>query len=95
MSGEKFTTVRKALEAAVKRAGLPKVIWHMCRHTFSTRLVNEGADLVTVKEILGRASIKTTMRYVHSNDDAKRRAVKRFNGNKTATIVGMPKKIAV
>lgn len=95
MSGEKFTTVRKALEAAVKRAGLPKVTWHMCRHTFATRLVNEGADLVTVKELLGHASIKTTMRYAHSNEDAKRRAVKKLDGDKTVTIVQIPKKIAV
>jgi site-specific recombinase XerD len=57
--------------------------------------VNEGADLVTVKELLGHASIKTTMRYAHSNEDAKRRAVKKLDGDKTATIVQMPKKIAV
>jgi integrase len=95
MSGEKFTTVRKALETAVKRAKLPKVTWHQFRHTFATRLVNEGTDLVTVKDLLGHASIKTTMRYAHSNDDAKRRAVKRLDGNKTVTIVKMPKKIAV
>lgn len=39
--------------------------------------------------------LPTTMRYAHSNDGAKRRAVKRLDGNKTATIVTMPKKIAV
>jgi len=33
---------------------------------------------VTVKELLGNANINTTMRYSHSNDDAKRRAVCRL-----------------
>jgi hypothetical protein len=58
-----------------------------------------------VKGLLGHSDIKTTMRYAHSNDDAKRQAVERLNGTgdhadatsseKTGTVVPMKKKVAV
>ena len=79
MTGGTFKDVRGALAAAVKRAGLEKVTWHMFRHTFASRLTRDGVDIVTVKELLGHSNITTTMRYAHSNDDAKRRAVQRLS----------------
>ena len=91
MTGENYISVRGALEAAVKRAGLPKITWHMFRHTFASRLTRDGEDIVTVKELLGHANIKTTMRYAHSNDEAKRRAVKRLDSNKTVAIMPLKK----
>jgi site-specific recombinase XerD len=42
-------------------------------------------DIVTVKKLLGHANISTTMRYAHSNDDAKRRAVNRLRSDKIVT----------
>ena len=53
MTGDKFKDVKGALLAAVKRAGLGKVTWHMFRHTFASRLTRDGVDIVTVKELLG------------------------------------------
>jgi site-specific recombinase XerD len=53
--------------------GSGTVTWHMFRHTFASRLPREGVDIVTVKELLGHSNISTTMRYAHSNDEAKRR----------------------
>jgi integrase len=78
MTGDHFKDVKGAMAAAVKRAGLPKITWHMFRHTFASRMTRDGVDIVTVKELLGHADIKTTMRYAHSDDDAKRRAVQRL-----------------
>jgi len=43
-----------------------------------SRLTHHGVDRVTVKEPLGHSNISTTMRYAHSNDEAKRRAVQRL-----------------
>jgi integrase/recombinase XerD len=60
--------VKGALLAAEKRAGLPKITWHMFRHTFASRLTGDGVDIVTVKDLLGHSNISTTLR-------AKRRAV--------------------
>jgi len=60
---------------------LGKITWHMFRHTFASRLTREGVDIVTVKELLGHSNISTTMRYAHSNDDAKRRAVQRLKSS--------------
>ena len=88
MTGDRFRDVKGALAAAVKRAGLDKVTWHMFRHTFASRLTRGGVDIVTVKDVLGHSNISTTLRYAHSNDDAKRRAVEGLvTGDKAVTIV--------
>ena len=76
------------LKKACCKAGLEDVTWHTFRHTFASRLTRNGADLVTVKELLGHSSISVTMRYAHTNRDAKRRAVELIaaNGAKLVTV---------
>ena len=81
MTGDRFKDVKGAMAAAVKRAGLPKITWHMFRHTFASRLTRDGVDIVTVKELLGHSNISTTMRYAHSNDESKRWAVQRLKSS--------------
>ena len=96
MTGDKFKDVKGALLAAVTRAGLGKVTWHMFRHTFASRLTRDGVDIVTVKELLGHTNINCTMRYAHSNDDAKRRAVRRLRtSDKVVAIVERKAKVEV
>ena len=88
MTGDRHKDVKGALIAAVKRAGLGKVTWHMFRHTFASRLTRSGVDIVTVKDLPGHANICTTVRYPHSNDDSKRRAVSKLGTcDKVVTIV--------
>jgi site-specific recombinase XerD len=48
--------------------------FHDLRHTFATRLLERGIDLITVKDLLGHHSVKVTERYTHSNSEQKRRA---------------------
>ncbi len=75
------------LKKACRKAGLKDVTWHTFRHTFASRLTRNGADLVTLKELLGHSSVSVTMRYAHTNRDAERRAVGLIarNGARTVT----------
>lgn len=74
-TGDRFGDVKLGLKNACKRAGLSGISWHTFRHTFASRLTRSGVDLVTVKDLLGHSTIGVTMRYAHSDDATKIRAV--------------------
>ena len=49
--------------------------FHDLRHTFAGRLVEQGVDLIRVKEILGHSTVKITERYTHSSREERKKAV--------------------
>ncbi|MUG47817.1 tyrosine-type recombinase/integrase [Paenibacillus woosongensis] len=52
-----------------------KLSCHKLRHSFATMLLRNNVDIRVVKELLGHASIETTMIYTHINDEQKRSAM--------------------
>lgn len=58
---------RRLQKALCTKAGISAYTIHELRHTFATRLVETGADIHTVKELLGHSSIKVTEIYLHAS----------------------------
>jgi len=68
------------IKQAAQRAGLTKrVTPHTLRHTFATHLLEGGADLRAVQEMLGHADLSTTQLYTHVDRDYLRTVHKQFH----------------
>lgn len=55
-----------------------------CRHTFATRAVQSGVDLLTLAYLLGHSGLKMVMRYAHPSEQMKAEAIKKMQIAKTA-----------
>ncbi|HEX4381209.1 MAG TPA: site-specific integrase [Candidatus Acidoferrum sp.] len=72
---------RRWFEDSCKLAGIENFHWHDLRHTFASRLVMAGADLVSVQKLLGHASLSMTQKYAHISPGHLSAAAEKIGGD--------------
>lgn len=65
-------TMQRRFKTMLEKAGLPSINYHSLRHMFATNCIQLGFDIKTLSEILGHASVETTLNmYVHTSMERK------------------------
>ncbi|UCF70255.1 MAG: site-specific integrase, partial [candidate division WOR-3 bacterium] len=89
-NGKQRVTIKTAFKAACRRAGITNLRFHDLRHTFGTWLVNQGADIKTIQELMGHKSLKSTERYLHPNEERKRKVIESITGISHEASTNLP-----
>jgi len=84
--GKPLDNVKKAWSGVLARAKIKGFRWHDLRHDFASKLVMADVPLNTVRELLGHADLKTTLRYAHLAPSHKMAAVERLGAPKVVDI---------
>jgi integrase len=93
VDGRPFTNDRlsAAMRRLCRKAGFRKIGWHTLRHTFASHLAMRGVPLPAIRELMGHATIMTTMRYAHVAPSTLRAAIEMLNPKTmVATDFGQP-----
>ena len=74
-TGLPYNNVKKSFHSVLEKADIKDFRFHDLRHTAATRMLEKGADIRTVQEILGHSSVSVTERYTHTNAKNKKNAI--------------------
>jgi site-specific recombinase XerD len=85
-------SVQRMVQKYAKEAGIAKSVTpHLFRHTFATDLIQNGADLRSVQELLGHSSVTTTQVYTHVTNPQLQEVHKAFHARRQHKPVDEPK----
>jgi integrase len=78
-NGKRTTHLLRRLKDIAEEAKVQNATLHKFRHTYATRLLESGCDIVTVQKLMGHSDIETTMQYLNPDETLKRQAVNRLS----------------
>ncbi len=90
--GGRLDNIKRSWAGVLREADIEGPTLHTLRHTFASRTLARGADIQTVKELLGHEDIKTTAIYLHSSKDQQRAAVENLVVQAGANIIPFEEK---
>ena len=80
-NGGQTNHLLRRLKEIAEEAEVQKATLHKFRHTYATRLLESGTDIVTVQTLMGHSDIETTRQYLNPDETLKRQAVNRLSLN--------------
>ena len=83
-AGNRQTHLLRRLKEIAKVAGVGNATLHKFRHTYATRLLESGCDIVTVQRLMGHSDLDTTRQYLDPDEKLKRHAVNKLSITRSA-----------
>jgi integrase len=77
--GKRLTHLLRTLKEIAASAKVQHATLHKFRHTYATRLLESGCDIVTVQKLMGHSDIETTRQYLDPDEALKRQAAQRLS----------------
>ncbi|MGB8509816.1 MAG: site-specific integrase [Pyrinomonadaceae bacterium] len=90
-TGGQLVDIKNPFGAACETAKIKDLRFHDLRHSAATRMADAGVNIVVIAEVLGHGDIRTTKRYSHAMEEAKREAVEKLAGKGSARQTSVKK----
>ncbi len=91
MSGKRIlpSNLIRSFQVAVKKSGIRRLRFHDLRHTFATRLVQNGVDLLTLQKLGRWKEVKMVLRYAHHCTESLRKGIEAMDRIQYGTITNL------
>ncbi len=81
-TGKPITTFKRSHASALRRSGVSHFRLYDLRHTFATRFIESGGDIVTLQALLGHANIQMVTRYAHPTEKHQFEAIRNMEAKR-------------